>query len=89
MQKVSLFESEYLFYDLYCLEPGQEQKVHHHEASDKVYLALEGNPTVQVGEERDEIHPGEAVIAPAGRDHGVSNPTQERSVLLVVMAPRP
>jgi quercetin dioxygenase-like cupin family protein len=89
MQKVSLFDSAYFFYDLYCLEPGQEQKVHSHEGSDKVYLTLEGQPSVRIGEEVEALLPGEAVLAPAGMDHGVSNPTSQRAVLLVVMAPRP
>lgn len=89
MQKVSLFESARLFYDLYCLEPGQEQKVHSHGDSDKIYLALEGEPSVHVGGETDTLRSGEAVIAPAGEEHGVSNPSQERAVLLVVMAPKP
>lgn len=89
MQKAPLFQSEHLFYDLYCLEPGQAQKVHSHDGSDKIYLALEGRPTVQVGEEMEELEPGQAVLAPAGRDHGVHNASGERAVLLVVMAPKP
>ena len=89
MQKVALFESPYLFYDLYCLEPGQEQRVHQHEGSDKVYYVLEGQPMVQVGDEVEQLATGEAVIAPAGQDHGVSNRGTERAVLLVVMAPLP
>jgi mannose-6-phosphate isomerase-like protein (cupin superfamily) len=89
MQKVALFESDFLFYDLYCLESGQAQKVHSHDGSDKIYLALEGRPTVQVGEEREELEPGQAALAPAGQDHGVHNTSGERAVLLVVMAPKP
>lgn len=89
LQKVALFESDYLFYDLYCLEPGQKQKVHRHEGSDKIYLALEGRPTIQIGEERAEQAPGQAVMAPEGVDHGVLNDSGERAVLLVVMAPKP
>ena len=38
MQKVGLFASDSFFLDLYCLEPGQSQKAHAHEGSDKVYL---------------------------------------------------
>ena len=89
MQKIPIFESDHLFYDLYCLEPDQEQKVHSHEGSDKIYLTLEGEPTVQVGEEREMLAEGEAVIAPAGQDHGISNRSGGRVVLLVVMAPKP
>ena len=42
MKKNSLFDSPYLFYDAYCLLPGQAQKVHAHEGSDKIYYVLEG-----------------------------------------------
>ena len=37
MKKISLFDTENLFCDTYCLEAGQFQKVHSHEGSDKVY----------------------------------------------------
>jgi quercetin dioxygenase-like cupin family protein len=89
MKKIPLFESDHLFYDLYCLEAGQSQKIHAHEGSDKIYLTLEGRPAVTVGGERETLEPGEAVIAPSGEDHGVENPSGERAMLLVVMAPKP
>ena len=40
IKKNSLFDSPYLIYDVYCLLPGQQQKVHTHENSDKVYYVL-------------------------------------------------
>ena len=42
MAKNSLFSTPRMYYDLYCLEPGQAQKVHSHAGSDKVYLVLDG-----------------------------------------------
>ena len=89
MKKNSLFDSPYLFYDAYCLLPGQAQKVHAHEDSDKVYYVLRGTGRFTVGEEERNLGAGEAVIARAGDTHGVSNETQEELVLLVTMAPRP
>jgi mannose-6-phosphate isomerase-like protein (cupin superfamily) len=89
MKKNSLFDSERLFYDLYCLLPGQGQKVHSHEGSDKVYCVLEGTGRFTVGEEREDLASGHAVIARAGVPHGVSNETRENLVLLVTMAPPP
>ena len=83
MQKVGLFETPRLFCDLYCLEPGQAQKAHSHGDADKVYLVLEGRAQVQVGADRLEMGPHEAVIAPAGSDHGVSNPGPGKLVLYV------
>ena len=89
MKKNSLFDSPHLFYDAYCLLPGQAQKVHAHEGSDKVYYVLRGTGRFSVGEEERDLGEGHAVIARAGDPHGVRNETQEDLVLLVAMAPRP
>ena len=51
MKKNALFDSPHLFYDAYCLLPGQSQKVHAHEGSDKVYYVLEGTGRFTVGGE--------------------------------------
>ncbi len=89
MKKNSLFDSPYLFYDAYCLLPGQAQKVHAHEGSDKVYYVLEGTGRFTVGDDEEDLGEGHAVIARAGVPHGVRNATDENLVLLVTMAPRP
>ncbi|CAN5700316.1 cupin domain-containing protein [soil metagenome] len=89
LQKNSLFDSARLFYDTYCLMPGQAQKVHAHEDSDKVYYVLEGTGRFTVGEEEEDLGEGHAVIARAGEPHGVRNETEENLVLLVTMAPPP
>ena len=89
MQKNALFDSPHLFYDAYCLLPGQSQKVHAHEGSDKIYYVLRGTGRFTVGGEEEGLGEGHAVIARAGDPHGVRNETQEELVLLVTMAPRP
>ena len=89
MKKNSLFDSPRLFYDAYCLLPGQSQKVHAHEGSDKVYYVLRGTGSFTVGEEERDLGEGHAIIARAGNPHGVRNETQEDLIILVTMAPRP
>jgi mannose-6-phosphate isomerase-like protein (cupin superfamily) len=89
MAKVNLFETPRMFCDIYCLEPGQEQKPHSHDGADKVYFVLEGEATVQVGDEEATVGPGTAVLAPSGDEHGVRNTGPERVVLLVYMSPNP
>jgi len=89
MKKNSLFDSPYLFWDAYCLLPGQSQKVHAHEGSDKIYYVLSGIGRFTVGDEEEDLGEGHAVIARAGAPHGVRNDTQENLVLLVTMVPRP
>ncbi len=89
MQKVGLFSSERFFLDLYCLEPGQAQKPHAHEGSDKVYLVAEGRGRFHVGDEEATLGPGEALMASSGETHGIENDSEERLVVLTLMAPPP
>lgn len=89
MQKLNLFDTPRFFCDVYCLEPGQAQKPHRHDGSDKVYAVLEGEVRARVGEEAAVLGPGDAVLAPSGAEHGIENPGPGRAALLVFMAPRP
>ena len=89
LKKVSLFDTDNFFCDVYCLEPGQSQKVHSHGDSDKIYYILKGNGKVTVGSEEKELAPDDITLAPAGEDHGVVNHTQGKLVMLVFMAPKP
>ncbi len=89
LQKLNLFQTPRFFCDVYCLEPGQAQRPHRHEAADKVYAVLEGEVTVQVGAERAALAAGAAVLAPAGVDHALETPGPGRAAVLVFMAPGP
>ncbi|AFV76748.1 cupin domain-containing protein [Thermus oshimai] len=89
LAKIPVFQSERMFYDLYALLPGQAQKVHAHEGSDKAYYVLEGEVVVRIGEEEALLAPGMAALARAGEPHGVRNESASPALLLVVMAPRP
>ena len=89
LNKVNLFEVPQLFLDVYCLEPGQEQKAHTHADAAKVYYVLEGEGIFQVDGSERALGPGHAVLSPAGDLHGVRNPGPARLTLLVCMAPNP
>ena len=89
LKKVSLFDTERFFCDVYCFQPGQSQKVHSHDGSDKIYYVLEGRGRVTVGTEERELGAGEITLAPSGEDHGVVNHSDEKLVMLVFMAPKP
>ena len=89
MQKVGLFETPRFFLDLYCLEPGQQQKPHAHAGSDKVYLVVEGRGSFRIGDVRHELTQGEAVMAASGEIHGIDNDGGGRLVVLTFMSPPP
>src|SRR5215475_13740384 len=85
MQKIPLFDSSKYFCDLYCLKPGQDQRVHRHEESDKIYFVLRGRGMFHVAGEERELGAGEAVVARPGETHGVRNGADEELLLLVFM----
>ena len=89
MKKNSMFETPRFFCDIYCFEPGQEQKGHIHGEQDKVYLVLEGQGTFQVGAEKQVLDAGQGTMAPAGEEHGVKNHTGQRLKVLVFVSPNP
>jgi quercetin dioxygenase-like cupin family protein len=89
MQKIPLFDSPKYFCDLYCLKPGQDQRIHSHAESDKIYLVWRGKALFHIAGEEHELSSGEAVVARPSEAHGVRNASNEDAVLLVFMTPRP
>jgi mannose-6-phosphate isomerase-like protein (cupin superfamily) len=89
MQKINLFETPNFFCDIYCLEPGQEQKPHTHTDADKIYFVIEGAATIRIGTEERVAGKNQICIAAAGVEHGVKNTSNERLILLVLMSPNP
>lgn len=89
MKKNGVFETDRLFCDTYCFEPGQEQSPHTHAGEDKIYYVLEGRGMFKVGDEERELSAGEIALAPAGEKHGVANRSQRRLVTLVFVTPKP
>src|ERR1041385_552668 len=89
LQKVPLFDSTKYFCDLYCLKPGQDQRIHSHSESDKIYVVLRGKGMFHIGGEERELGAGETVVARPGEPHGVRNETGNELVVLVFMTPRP
>lgn len=89
MGKSTIFSSQHLMVGLNAFEPGQEHRLHVHEDMDKVYHVLEGRGLFLL-EGRDlEMEAGLMLIAPAGVPHGVRNHTDERLIVLAVLAPPP
>ena len=89
MAKVALAGTERAQLDLYCVAPGQSQAAHTHDAQDKIYYVLEGAGRVSLGAVEERLEAGEALLAPAGVEHGLVNDGPEPLLVLVVVAPPP
>ena len=89
LQKINLFETDAMFCDVYCLEPGQEQKVHRHDGATKFYYVIEGEGAFTIGAETRRLAAGAVAASAPGEEHGVRNDSDARLVLLVAMGPNP
>ena len=89
MQKVGLFETSQMFCDVYCLEPGQAQKVHAHPGATKFYYVIEGEGTFTLGDATRTLGPGGLAWSAPDEPHGVENQGDDQLVVLVSMAPNP
>jgi mannose-6-phosphate isomerase-like protein (cupin superfamily) len=89
LSKVSLFESEKMFCDVYAVSAGQEQKAHTHEGCDKLYYVIEGCGLFKIGAEVREVGEKNVVYVPSGVEHSVKNDSGANLTLLVMMTPHP
>ena len=89
MGKSTLYQSEDLLLGLNSFQPGQEHASHVHADMDKAYLVLEGEGVFSLDDEEWTLGPGEMLVAPRGRPHGVRNESGQNLVVLAVLAPSP
>jgi quercetin dioxygenase-like cupin family protein len=89
MAKTDVAIGDTLFAGLNCFEPGQQHAAHAHAGQDKLYVVLEGDAEIQVGDEKQFVSAGAAAFAPSGVMHSVRNCGDKRLVVLAVLAPPP
>ena len=89
MARVSLSSTVRTQLDLYCVAPGQSQAVHRHEGEDKIYYVIEGEGRFALAGSEERLGPGDALVAPAGVDHGLVNDGAAPLLVLVVVTPPP
>ncbi len=89
MAKIALAATPRAQLDLYCVAPGQSQKPHRHDDQDKVYYVLEGAGRFTLAGQEERLTGGEALVAPAGVDHGLVNDGTDPLLVLVVVTPPP
>jgi len=89
MAKTDVASGDTLFAGLNCFEPGQQHAAHAHPGQDKLYVVLEGDAEIQVGDEKQIVSTGGGAFAPSGVVHSVRNCGDKRLIVLAVLAPPP
>ena len=89
MVKTDITHGDSLFAGLNCFEPGQQHAAHSHAGQDKLYVVIEGDAEIQVGNEKQLVSTGGGAFAPSGVVHSVRNCGEKRLIVLAVLAPPP
>ena len=89
MGKSTIFRSDRILVGLNCFEPGQEHRLHTHAGQDKVYHVLSGAGRFVLDGEEIDMTAGMMLIAPEGVAHGIRNTSEERLIVLAILAPAP
>lgn len=89
LAKIALAGTGRFQLDLYCVAPGQAQKPHAHDAQDKVYYVVKGAGRFSLAGREETLKDGEALVAPAGVEHGLENTGPDPLLILVLLAPPP
>ena len=66
------------------LLPGKSFRSHYHEAMDEVFIILNGKVEVSVGQEKQTLGKGDAVVIPEGAVHIMKNLT-DREVCYIAI----
>ncbi len=70
------------------LESGEALKKHITPV-DALFYILEGNPTIEIGEEKQQAGPDTIIESPARIPHNIMNETEKRARILVMKVPKP
>ena len=89
MGKSTIFRSERVLVGLNAFEPGQEHRLHAHEGMDKIYHVLEGRGVFVLEDRELEMEAGMMLVAPEGVPHGIRNTSDQRLLVLAILAPAP
>ena len=89
MGKSTIFRSERVLVGLNAFEPGQEHRLHAHAGMDKIYHVLEGQGLFTLEDREIEMEAGMMLVAPDGVPHGIRNTSDDRLIVLAILAPAP
>jgi len=68
------------------IKPGGTNRLHSHEDREQIYIILQGEGVMQVGEEKEEAKAGDAILLPAQIPHGFFNTGKKTAVILLLAA---
>ncbi|MGH9662357.1 MAG: cupin domain-containing protein [Bryobacteraceae bacterium] len=89
MGKATIFESPRLLVGLNSFAAGQSHALHAHAGQDKVYYVVEGQGVFLLEGRSLPMRTGDLLVAPEGVPHGIHNTSEDRLIVLAILAPAP
>lgn len=65
------------------IEAGKSFRTHYHEDMDEVFIIIRGTAAIKIGNEKEDMQAGDAVLVPAGSAHAMKNTGNEAMEYLV------
>jgi mannose-6-phosphate isomerase-like protein (cupin superfamily) len=87
--RVTLFDRARLTCDLICLEGEQRENRRTLDASDSLYVVLEGKAHIRAGAQTEELEEQDAILVPPGVEHLIENRGGGRLTVLAMITPKP
>ena len=66
------------------LLPGKSFRNHYHEAMDEVFIILDGEVEITIGNEREILEKGDTVIVPEASVHSMKNLTDKEVLFIAI-----
>src|SRR6266545_544046 len=87
--RLKLFDRPRLVSELICLEPGQQDMKRTYEASDALYVIVEGHGHLRTQVQGQVLDRLDALVVPPGVEHCLVNDGSEQMTALVMLSPNP
>ena len=69
------------------LRPGQFTEKHLHVRAEEIYYVLKGRGLMEIGQEKQEVGPGDGIAIAPGSEHRLTNTGEENLVFLCCCSP--
>ncbi|MBI2901103.1 MAG: cupin domain-containing protein [Planctomycetes bacterium] len=84
-----LFATGEMHFNMYCLQPGQNNPLHRHPMSAEILFFVEGEGEIIVGSEMKRVAAREAVYVPVNAAHEITNTGKSNMIVVLVQTPLP
>ena len=84
-----IYQTENLYFNIYCIDVGQKNPLHKHPISDEVLYFIEGEGKCVVGEKVYQVKGRTTILVPKDIPHSIVNTGNTPMLCVLAQAPLP